>query len=179
MILLLFIIALFCFFSLMSIVFWTIRNGISPMPSSIKVKKILFSQALPIQVKGPILELGSAWGSLAIPLAKRYPKTRVIGYETSPIPYWISRLLAFLLQLKNLTLVKQDFFEADFGNAALILCYLYPGAMKKLKLKFEKELMPGTIIISHTFAIPSWQAETILTVPDLYQTKIYIYKFSS
>ncbi len=32
-----------------------------------------------------------------------------------------------------------DFFNVDLKDAGLVVCYLYPGAMERLKDKFEKD----------------------------------------
>ncbi len=170
-----FIFILLIFFILWSIVYWSIRNGISPMPTSLKVKKGLF-ELLPEKVEGDVYELGSGWGTLVFPLAVRYPETHVIGYETSLIPYWISYGFLLAFPKRNLALKRQDFFQVDLKGAHLIVCFLYPGAMEKLKEKFEKELQPGTLIVSNTFAIPGWKPIQIQEVKDLYRTKIYLYR---
>lgn len=152
----------------LSIIYWTIKNGISPMPTSPKVQRALLS-ALPEHIDGTILELGSGWGTLALALAKKYPNAQVIGYETSHIPY----LFSLFLRRKNLTFIKKDFFKEPL-NASLAVCYLYPKAMQRLKEKLEKE---GRIrIITHTFAINGWKANKIVEVNDLYKTNIYSYE---
>ncbi len=156
---------------LLSIVVWSLRTGISPMPTNQKVKKALLN-SLPGNIQGPILELGSGWGSLAAPLAKKYPDNQVIGYELSPIPYLFSRLH----RMKNLHFHRQDFFEIPLKDAGIIVCYLYPEAMRKLKEKFHRELSPNTLIVSHTFAIPGWTPIKTIEVGDIYKTKIYHYR---
>jgi len=163
---------------LASIVLWTVRNGISPMPTAKKVKRALLT-TLPPACSGHIYELGSAWGTLALALAKKYPQSQIWGYETSPIPYFLSRLIQHYSTPTNLTFVRQDFFAVDLSKAKLIVCYLYPTCMQRLKAKFEKELHPDTLVASHTFAIPGWKAEKIVEVDDLYKTKVYLYKIGA
>ena len=169
------VVILIVFFSLISIVIWSIKNGISPMPTSPKVKKKLF-QMLPKNIVGNIYELGSGWGTLVFPLAKNYPMAKVIGYETSPVPYWVSYCCLLLSPKTNLSLKQEDFLKINFGDAKLIVCFLYPRAMLLLKNKFEKELRSGTWIISHTFAISGWDPIQVQEVKDLYRTKIYLYQ---
>ena len=147
-------------------VFYSWKLGISPMPSSSQAKKAIYS-LLPIEVDGTVYELGAGWGDILKELASRYP--RVKGYELSPLPWAVS-------YLRTKKCLRQDFFEADLSDASLIICYLYPGAMRKLKLKFEKELKPGTWIISNTFQIPGWEPSRILYLRDLYKTPIYLYE---
>jgi len=158
-----------------SIVVWSIKNGISPMPSSRKAKRCLL-QNLPEIRNGKVYELGSGWGTLAFPLAKKLSRYEIVGYENSPIPFFVSKLLHLFMRLPNLKLFHQDFYQATLTDASLIICYLYPGAMKNLKDKFEKELKPGTLIISNTFAIHGWKPFRVEEVADIYRTKIYFYR---
>lgn len=145
------------------------------MPTSSKAKKFLIS-ALPKDAPGPIYELGSGWGSLAFPLAKRYPKISVTCYETSLFPYLFSKLRHYFDPLPNLKFIRQDFFQIPLPKESLVICYLYPGAMRRLKIKFEEELSPKALIVSNTFAIPGWRPISTIKVPDLYATNIYLYR---
>lgn len=165
----------FCFFVLASIILWSLHNGISPMPTSRKVKRCMLS-AFPEKVTGKIYDLGSGWGTLLFPLAKRYPESQIVGYETSPIPYWFSKMRCKLGGYPNVQIVKKDFFEASLAEAGLIVCYLYPGAMARLKRKFETELPHNSWVVSSTFSIPGWPASKVLEVKDLYYTKVYVYR---
>lgn len=155
-----------------SIVVWTVINGISPMPSSAKALKKM-EEMLP-NIDGPIYELGSGWGNVVKVLSCRYPRQQIIGYETSFFPYWISRVYC---NANNVVFRRKNFFDADLSQASLIVCYLYPEAMRQLKDKFNKELKPGTQIISNTFAIPGWIPKQVYEVNDLYKTKIYWYEY--
>lgn len=147
-------------------VFYSWKLGISPMPSSSQAKKAIYS-LLPLEVEGTVYELGAGWGDILKELASRYP--RVIGYELSPFPWAVSAI-------RTKKCLRMDFFDADLSDAGLIVCYLYPGAMKKLKAKFDKELKPGTIVISNTFQIPGWEPSQVIKLRDLYKTPIYLYE---
>lgn len=154
-----------------SIVYWTLRLGISPMPTGSKTKKCLLD-ALPSECTGKIVELGSGWGNLAWSLAKKYPHATVVGYEMSPIPYFVSKLC---LHAPNLHFERRDFFDVSLEDATLVVCYLYPKAMQRLKDKFERELVAAAIVASHTFAIPGWDPTKTLRVDDMYKTFVYFY----
>jgi hypothetical protein len=159
----------------LSIVYWSIRNGISPMPTSGKVERKIL-EALPPETRGTIIDLGSGWGSMAIQFAKQHPNCQVIGCETSPIPYLFSKLWLKTSGLQNLRFYRKDFFTVPLNDISLIYCYLYPAAMKALTEKFERETLPGTVVVTNTFAIHNWTAIDVVDVQDLYNTKIYIYK---
>ena len=75
--------------------------------------------------------------------------------------------------LKNIEVVRRDFFRDDLGQAAAVVCYLYPGSMVRLSTKLKSELSPGTVVVSNTFALPGWIPEQQVELKDLYGTQIY------
>lgn len=172
-----FLFFIFLLILLALIVFWTWKNGISPMPTPFKIKRALIEQ-LPSLNEGLVYELGAGWGTLAVALAKKYPQCQIIAYENSPVPYCFLKLRLWLSGLHNVTAHPQDFFHASLHQADLVVCYLYPKAMQRLKSKFELELKNQTWVVSHTFAIPQWTAVRTLSIHDLYQTKIYFYRYT-
>lgn len=158
-----------------SIIWQSIKNGISPMPTSSKVKQ-RFLSSLPQNLNKTIYELGAGWGTLAFPIARLYPQAQVIGYESSLIPYLFCKLRLAYTPVPNLSFRRQNFFNADLSDASLVVCYLYPGAMHKLKLKFQDELSPSATIATHTFTLPGWKPIYQEVVNDLYNTIIYHYR---
>ncbi len=161
-----------------SIIFYSLRYGIVPMPSSSKAKEAIL-EAIPRTVQGKILELGSGWGTLAFPLAQSFPQCSVYAYEISPVPWLFSKAIQQITAYPNLHILREDFFQISFREASVIVCYLYPRAMRRLKTKFERELQPGAWIISHTFTVPGWTPLIRHQLNDLYKTSIYIYTHSS
>lgn len=149
------------------VVIWSYLNGISPMPTTRKAKLAVIS-LFPGDVNGTIYELGSGWGTLMKPLCEHFPDKKIVGIENSPVPYLFSKLRYTNIEYGN-------FFNKDLSDSGLVICYLYPAAMKKLKSKFEKELKPGTWVISNTFAIPGWTPVKKITVSDIYNTPVYLY----
>jgi hypothetical protein len=162
------------FYVLISIGWYSWAYGITPTPTSAKVKNTVL-QVLPLDPKGKIVELGSGWGHLTFSLARLYPDNVIEAYEISPIPYGISYLINAWKRQSNLRLFRKDFFKVSLKGSGLIVCYLYPGAMEKLKGKFEQELKPGTFVLSHTFAVPGWAPVKLLYANDLYHTPVYLY----
>ncbi|WP_062270106.1 hypothetical protein [Endozoicomonas arenosclerae] len=156
-----------------SIVFWSVRLGITPTPSTSKIKQSL-EALLPDKVDGTIFEAGSGFGGLLILLSSKYPEKTIVGIERSPIPFWISKIRC--LHLKNVSIYLEDFHKSEWKNAGLIVCYVYPGGMEKLSEAFKKYLRDECIVLSHTFRLPGWQPECILKANDLYKSPIYLYR---
>jgi hypothetical protein len=157
-----------------SIGYYTWAYGISPMPTLGQSLKGVVEQ-IPPYTAGPIYELGSGWGHLLVALAKHCPQAKIVGFEISPIPYWVSQLWVKLSGVQA-QVERKDFFEADLSQAVWVVCYLYPGAMQKLANKFHTELPAGCRIITHTFALPGWVPIRTIQLNDLYRTKVYVYE---
>lgn len=142
------------------------------MPTSEKVRRALL-EVLPEMDDGIIIDLGSGWGNLVFPLAKKYEGCHIFGYENSPIPYWVSSLMN---HKGNLKIKRANFYDVPLQDADLVVCYLFPKGMERLAEKLQRELKPGTHVISHTFAFPGWKPETVIEVDDLHHSKIYLYE---
>ncbi len=165
-----------CLAAILGLIAWySWQYGITPTPTSAKVKHKLLS-ILPKQISGEIAELGSGWGTLAFALARHFPTNQVNAYEISPIPYFISKLIYLVFPYPNLRIKRQDFFDVSLHHVSLVVCYLYPGAMTRLKTKLEGELAPEAYVLSHTFAIPGWTPIRFVRANDLYHTSIYLYQ---
>ena len=144
--------------SIISIVGYSLHYGISPMPSSKKCCDIIVSQA-----EGKVAELGCGFGGLAKKIQKK--GCDIVAFEISPIPYFVAKV-------RGVPVKRRDFFKEDLSSYDTIICYLYPGAMKKLATM----LKPNTLIITNTFALPGWEKTKVFVVNDLYQTEVICYK---
>jgi hypothetical protein len=157
-------------------IFWsTLILGISPMPTSAKVKREVLALISP-ELEGEVHELGAGWGTLAFAIAAHCPRARVIGWERSPFPFLFCRLRLLVQRRPNLSVHYADLHGVDLRGARLVIAYLWTGAMQRLGPKFEAELPSGAEVISHTFA---WRGkepiETRIT-KDLYRTPVYRYR---
>ena len=142
---------------IISIVRYSLKYGISPMPSSKKCCDIIVELA-----EGKVAELGCGFGGLARRLQKK--GCQVQAFEISPIPYFIAKL-------RGVPVKRKDFFEEDLSGFDTIVCYLYPGAMTKLATKLD----PKAHIITNTFALPGWEKTKVFVANDLYKTEVIIY----
>jgi hypothetical protein len=158
-----------------TIVYSTLKNGISPLPTGPKAKKMMLQVLDEYKPTGQILELGSGWGTLTSALARAFPACRVTGYENSIAPFLISKCIQWSYRNPNLRLEYGDFLTVPLSQSDIVVCYLCGELMIKLREKLERELKWGTIIISHTFAVPGWEPHRIEQVDDFFRSKIYVY----
>ena len=160
------------------VIVYSHRAGIPPVPSGLRVKAAILS-LLDVDEQGTVVDLGSGWGSLVFPIARRCPQASVIGYELSPVPWLVSKLRAWAMKTRNLRMQRCDFFDVSLQDVDVVVCYLYTGAMKRLADKLKHELKPGARVITHTFSIPGWRAVQTIQLKDLFRTPIYVYQVPS
>ncbi len=145
------------------------------MPSSHKAYNAMMTLAEETGT-GTVVDLGSGWGNFVIRMAKQYPQRQVIGYELSLLPWLCSNLLKKVFSLQNLTLYRQDFYKAELCKKSVLVCYLFPEAMEKIKHKLLTEQHQIDFLISNNFALPSSKPEKVLKLNDFYHSPIYLYK---
>lgn len=167
--------------AVLSIVWSTFASGISPMPSSKKAREAILQLVSETEDGGktaPIFELGSGWGSLLIPLAKKYPQRKIIGYELSIIPWLTTVILKNLLGLQNIQVYRKDFLYSDISSASIIVCYLFPKGMQALETKISTQGGQLKCLVSNNFSLPSHQPIKKIQLNDLYQSPVYLYRFT-
>jgi 16S rRNA A1518/A1519 N6-dimethyltransferase RsmA/KsgA/DIM1 with predicted DNA glycosylase/AP lyase activity len=160
-----------------SILYSTIKLGISPMPSSKKAYHAMM-ELVDETGSGAIIDLGSGWGNFVIRIAKKNPQRQVIGYELSLLPWFITTLLKSILGLKNLTLHRQDFYKVELPAASVLVCYLFPRAMVKINNKLVLEQPNINFLISNNFALSSYHPYKTIALKDFYKSPVYLYKIS-
>lgn len=77
------------------------------------------------------------------------------GYEINFWAYLLAKIKNKLLKSKSKVYFK-NFKKVDLSKYNVIFCYLLDNYLNSLKEKFDKELKPGTKIISHSFSIKNW-----------------------
>lgn len=158
-----------------SVLWDSARLGIGPVPTSPAVRATALT-LVPQDAAGDWHELGAGFGGLAVAVARARPAVRVIAWEAALVPWLCLRARLAVLGPRNVVARRADFFAGALREAKGVLCYLYPGAMKRLGPKLSAELPPGTPVVSHTFALPDWVAERTAVAPDLYRTPVYRYR---
>lgn len=183
------LLALAVLLSVMWIVVDTWRNGISPMPASKAVRLAVAGEVNRIPGYGTIVEAGSGWGTLGLDIVRHCPGKRLTGIENSCLPLWGSQLLALIAARLphsgdsqeplqgRLRFIRGDLYRSSYSDADMVLCYLFPGAMERLAVKFRQELPPGAVVISVFFALPDMQPVRTVTCRDTLRTKLYVYSF--
>jgi hypothetical protein len=145
------------------------------MPSSRQARNAM-AELLADTGSGPVYELGSGWGGLAIGLAKKYPNRQIVGYEVSFFPWLVSVVVKRVLGLGNLVIYRRNFLLADLSAADVFVCFLDAGNMRAISHKLRVERSRDGFLISNFFALPCFQADNVIKIDDLYMSPVYRYK---
>jgi len=164
--------------AVLSIAVYTVRTGVPPMPASRRARNCIVS-LIPSTCTGNILDLGCGWGTLVFPIAGAHPQNGVIGYELSPLPWFLCRIRQCVAPRQNLTILRGDFWKHPCTDAAVVVCYLDPGQMHRLEKKLSSELHPGTLVITNAFAFPAWKPQEMHQLSDFYCSRVYVYRVPS
>lgn len=122
-----------------------------------------------------VYDLGAGDGRFILTAAKRY-QARAVGFEISFLPYIVARLRLWSQNAGGQATMRfQDFFRTDLSAADVIVCFLTPGAMKRLGPKLKNELRPGTRVVSYAFAIHDW-TPVRKDKPDPRTMAVYLYQ---
>jgi hypothetical protein len=123
-----------------------------------------------------IAELGCGWGGLLLRAAHHFPTAAIHGYEMFFLPRWVTQLRC--LGQQRISISGDDFFAQNLSDYDLLFCYLSPQLMSALQEKSQRELRPGTIIVSNAFAMPDFVPIATATVAFVGQKiDVYVYRW--
>ncbi len=129
----------------------TFRTQVPFYPSGPAVWRQVL-QLLPPGRSLRLIDIGSGMGGLVLELARRRPESHFSGIELAPLPWLLSRLRS-RLSGSAARFAWGDYESLNFGAFDVVFAYLSPAAMAALWLKAEREMRPGTMLLSHEFTI--------------------------
>jgi tRNA G37 N-methylase Trm5 len=111
-----------------------------------------------------VYDLGTGDGRIPVTAAKKYG-ARGVGIDIDP-----QRIKDATENVaKNgvgdrVRIIQGDLFETNISEATVVTLYLLPSLNQKLIPKLNKELKPGTRVVSHAFDMGDWKPEKELDV---------------
>ncbi|SEL86838.1 Methyltransferase domain-containing protein [Parapedobacter koreensis] len=111
-----------------------------------------------------VYDLGCGDGRIVITAAQKFGATGV-GVDLNPQRIKEANANAQAAGVADkVRFVEGNLFEFDFSQANVVTMYLLPSVNLKLRPKLQKELKPGSRIVSHDFDMGDWQAEKTIEV---------------
>ncbi|WP_262248990.1 SAM-dependent methyltransferase [Parapedobacter soli] len=111
-----------------------------------------------------VYDLGCGDGRIVITAAAKFGATGV-GVDLNPERIKEANANAAAAGVTDkVTFVLGDLFEFDFSKANVVTMYLLPSVNLALRPKLQKELKPGSRIVSHDFDMGDWKPEKTVRV---------------
>jgi precorrin-6B methylase 2 len=99
-----------------------------------------------------VYDLGSGDGRIAIAAVKDFGAARATGIDIDPQRIKEAMVNHAAANVGDrVRFLNQDLFETNISEATVVTLYLLPSLNLKLIPKLNKELKPGTRIVSHAF----------------------------
>jgi len=133
-------------------------------------------QVLELREGDVFYDLGCGDGRVVIEAVKRYPIKRAVCVETRRDLIEEAKANAEKAGVKDkIDFVQGDFFKVPIGDATAVYMYLLTSINEALKPKLEKELKPGTRVVTLDFPISGWKPVKVVETSGVWQRKIYLY----
>ena len=120
------------------------------------------------------IDLGAGIGSIVRPLARLLPDARVTGIENAPAAWLLGRVNSF--GIPNCAWRWGNFWNVSLSDYTVAYAFLSPAPMTALWIKVRREMRPGSLFISNSFAVPDIMPAEVIQVGDKRQTRLYLYR---
>lgn len=148
-----------------------------PVRSSGKLKEAVLEDVSAQLEKAPdgqkIVDLGSGWGTLLLPLAKKFPNHQFIGVERAITPFVFSWFRA--RKIPNLQFIRDDFFKYDLSQTNVVVLFLIGFMMPRVTKKCLEELPKGAKVYASRFALTDVKADKTVELGSKMET-YYVYE---
>jgi SAM-dependent methyltransferase len=146
-----------------------------PTPEDVVETMLKYADTGPDDI---LYDLGCGDGRILFMAVEKFDVTRAIGIELNQrMVKKIQNKIKENNLIDRVSVINNNFFEEDISKATVVTLYLTTSGNSKLRPKFEKELKPGTRIVSHDFPIQEWEDHQVKDSPFTFGShKIYLYE---
>ncbi len=154
-------------------VYWSVFRSQVPLYLSSRAAWQAVAGILPDKPGLQVIDLGSGLGGLLGFLGRTRPQGHYVGIEAAPLPFalgWL-RCAAGACDMRF-----GSFWHHDLSGYDVAYAYLSPVPMAELWRKVQAEMLPGSLFISNTFAVPGVKPARTVQVDDFHDSILYIYR---
>lgn len=165
------VIILLLLWSISSLIGLLRSRGVPYVPLT-RDKLDFVNEKIKLNADDRVIDLGCGDGRV-LRMFEKQGVTDLTGYEINYWAFLIAKIknkfyLRFsgIPQLRDKSKAKvyfMNFNKVDLSQYNVIFCYLLPYVVTSLKEKFDRELKPGTRIISYAFEIKDWRKPEIIS----------------
>lgn len=159
-------------FILLLLIFWRTDQSRVPLYLTNRATAEALLKLLPATASR-FIDLGCGDGGLLCRLARARPDCLFMGIEHAPLTWLLARLRA--AGRANLTIRLGSFWQEPLGHYDVVYAFLSPTPMPELWSKARAEMRPDALLVSNSFTVPGVTPESILTVADRRNTRLFLY----
>ncbi len=150
--------------------------GVPSVPTPLHIADAMIDM-VPWKGREHVVDLGAGDGRLLGRIKQRHPDVSVDGCEIVPT-IWLMGRLRSMIKRDGVRVRLQSFRAMNIKDADVIFLYLFPGIMKELQERFDRELSPGTYVVTHTFGFHGRKALKEIRVPRLGgEVSVWLYQW--
>lgn len=120
------------------------------------------------------VDLGSGLGGVVRALDGE--GRRASGVESAPMVWLVSFVLSKIERRGQI--LRQDIWSTDISDDDIVYAFLSPEPMPRLYEKARREMKPGSLLVSNSFAAPGVEATEIWELADRRKTRLYLYEMN-
>jgi SAM-dependent methyltransferase len=124
-----------------------------------------------------VYDLGAGDGRFLISAKRRFPGVTAIGFEMVPLVWFLGKMRVLFSGQK----VQYRFGNAlkhEIRDANCVFLYLITSLMPIFAAKFDRELRPGTVVVSNSFPFPGRNPIKKFQVKGIVgKTSVYVYRW--
>lgn len=124
-----------------------------------------------------VIDLGCGTGGLLLAIRSARPIARLKGIENAPLTWLIARL-----RLANaaVDVAYGSIWDEPLGRYDVVYAYLSPAAMPKLWDKAQREMHPGSLLVSNSFEIPGAVPDRVIPLDGSgMATALYVWEMGT
>jgi SAM-dependent methyltransferase len=164
----------FAGFILLTLMFWTTFRTRVPLYLSSREVCEQLAALIPHTTGVGLLDLGCGFGGLLLRLAVLRPDARLAGVEIAPLPALVAWLR--LRALTHCRVRRADLWRSDLSHYDVVYAFLSPAPMAALWEKVRREMRPGTLFVSNSFAVPGIDPDQVVKL-NARGASLYIWRF--
>lgn len=161
-------------FVLLLLVYRGAVTGQIPLFLSNRASAAALTKLMPERPGLRFIDLGAGIGSVVRPLAKARPEARLTGVENAPATWLVGYLRT--AGLANCDWRWGDIWRVDLAPYDVVYAFLSPAPMAELWAKAQREMAPGSLLVSNSFPVPQIEPESVIEIDDVRQTQLYCYR---
>jgi SAM-dependent methyltransferase len=151
----------------------------SPVPiffSSRRAQAAL-AKLLPSDRSISFLDAGCGDGRVLARLALRRPESHFEGIEHA-MGLWLAARLRCRTLRTQCRVLRGNLWSRTLTQYDVVYAFLSPVVMERLWEKAQREMRPGTLLVS-AFAVPNISADEHIEVPDVFRTRLHVWRIGA